>query len=92
MSKKMIVGMLTQNSKAFDDYRNLVGDDFHIEKAVLKKKFTQGAYWTSLEKDLANQYFRDEVWIFGIKVKDALKFIDHGFEPIEKSGLGFTKK
>jgi hypothetical protein len=94
MSRRKIlpVGMQTINSKAFDDYRNIILSDFDSRKfRVFRRKFTQGAYWTSLDKDLANQYFRDEVWFLGIQIKDNLKFIDHGFETNDKGGVGFIK-
>lgn len=85
--------MNTQNNKGFDDYRNLLLEDYHKSNAFLKKKFSQGAYWTILDKDLANQYFRDEVWFMGVKIKDNIKFIDHGSEEEKnKGGIGFNIK
>jgi hypothetical protein len=87
------IGHQTINIKAFDDYRNVILEDFFLSKAFLKKRFSQGAYWTALDKDLATQYFRDEVWFLGRKVKDVLKFIDHGFDSDNtKDKLGFNKK
>lgn len=59
--------------------------------SAFKRKITQGFYWTSIDKDLANQVLRDERWFCGIKFWDAIKLIDHGAEGI-KTGIGFTKK
>ena len=88
------VGMQAKSSNNFDDYRNIISEEFTIGNVIFRKRFTQGAYWTSLEKDLANQYFRDETWLFGIKLKDAIKFIDHGVdtETSYLKSVGFTPK
>ena len=94
MSKKVnnhIVGPQTQNKKAFDDYRNFMLDEFVTESVFRKRKLSQAAYWTALDKEIADQYFRDEVWIFGVKVKDEIKVIDHGFEGINDKTVGFKK-
>ena len=58
--------------------------------SAFKRKITQGFYWTSIDKDLANQVLRDERWFLGIKFWDAIKIIDHGSGEV-KSGVGFTK-
>ena len=95
MSKKKnndnIVGFQLATGKSFDDYRNLILENFKDENIFFKRKLSQGAFWTSIDKDLANQFFRDERWLFNMKYKDEIKLIDHGVEPIEKSGIGFTK-
>lgn len=65
------------NSKAFDDYRDFINQEFLTETVFKKKRLTQGLFWTDFDKDLANQYIREEVWIFGIKIADSIKLIDH---------------
>jgi hypothetical protein len=80
------------NKKAFDDYRDVIQEEFISKGAIHKKRLTQGVYWVSSEKDLANQYVREEKWFFGIKMKDDLKLVDHNIrddlETVKK--VGFT--
>lgn len=68
------------NEKAFDDARDKIHEEFNREKLWYKHKLTQGLFWTDLESNLANQYVREEAWLFGIKIKDNIKFIDHCIE------------
>lgn len=77
--------------KAFDDYRDAINNEFNSENIFKKVRVTQGLIWTNLDKDLANQYVREEYWIFGIKVRDNIKFIDHcSEEEIKRGGrVGF---
>ena len=94
MSKKVnkhIVGPQSLNKRAFDDYRNFVLDEFTNESIFKKRKLSQAAYWTAIDKEIADQYFRDEVWIFGIKVRDEIKVIDHGFDGLTTKTVGFKK-
>ena len=92
MSKKSnIVGFQMINGKSFDDYRNFILEEQQKDNTIFKRKLSQGAFWTALDKDLANQFFRDEKWFFNFKYKDEIKLIDHGVEPNEKTGIGFTK-
>lgn len=74
------VGPPNENEKSFNDYRNFIIEELISEYSIFKRKMTQGAFWVALEKDLANQFFRDERWLCGIKFWDATKFIDHGFD------------
>jgi hypothetical protein len=82
------------DSKNFNEHRNILSEEFNTESIFYKRKITQGAFWTAIDKDLANQYFRDECWLFNIKYKDELKFIDHGIDinAPTNSGIGFGKK
>lgn len=89
LEKFDIVGLETLNKKAFDDYRNGTILEFESSSIFLKRKMTQAAFWTALDKDLADQLFRDERWIFGIKYKDEIKTIDHGAEKDREKKLGF---
>ena len=82
--KKHLVGPPNENEKSFNDYRNIVIEEFLSESLFFKRKMTQGAFWTFIEKDVANQFFRDERWICGFKFWDAFKLIDHG---IDKNNL-----
>lgn len=82
------------NKKSFDDYRDAVQEEFFSIGAISKKRVTQGVYWISSEKDLANQYVREEKWFFGIKMKDDLRLVDHNIkedlEIIKNAKVGFT--
>ena len=75
------------NRKRFDNSRDNIVEEFGSTRVFTKRKLTQGAYWTAIDKDLADQYIRDEKWIFGMKVRDELKIIDHWDE-----NMGVTKK
>jgi hypothetical protein len=65
------------NEKAFDDYRNLINMEFTRTKLFYKQRLTQGLCWVDIENNIANQYFREEAWLFGFKTRDNLKLIDH---------------
>ena len=78
--------------ETFNTYRDNIIKEFNTESIFFKKKLTQAAFWTIIDKDLANQYFRDERWFFNIKYKDEIKFIDHGVEELPKTGVGFGRK
>jgi hypothetical protein len=81
MSKKLsnsMMGLQALSSKEFDDSRNILVERFTGSLGVYKRRLTQSLYWTSLDKDLANQYWRDERWLFGVKICDIVKLIDHG--------------
>ncbi len=65
------------NLKSFDDYRNGINKEFLSKKPFRRNRITQGLCWTDLDKDLANQYIREEAWLFGWKFRDNLKLIDH---------------
>lgn len=82
------VGPPNVGEKEFNEYRNNIIKELYGESSIFKRKMTQGAYWTSYDKDLAIQFFRDERWLLGIKFWDATKFIDHGINDSEVS----TKK
>jgi len=90
--KKGSVGVQRINEKAFDDQRNKIYEEFTAGCVFYKHKLTQGLFWTELENNLANQYVREEAWLFGLKIKDNVKFIDHC---IEEEGrvpkIGFIK-
>ncbi len=90
MLKTETVGKQTIDSQAFDDYRTGIVEEFHSENIFFKRKLTQGAFWTAIDKELANQYFRDERWLFNFKYKDELKFIDHGTNGSPVTGVGFN--
>ena len=94
MSKRSnIVGVQLKDTENFDDYRNHILDEQDKDTNTLfRRKLSQGAFWTSLDKDLANQYFRDEKWFFGWKYKDEIKLIDHGTAVESKNGIGFINK
>jgi len=79
--------------KGFDDYRNKLIEIFDGSSAVHKKKMTQGLFWTSVDKDLANQMVREERWFLGVKYKDEIRVIDHGTsdDSISNKGVGFKK-
>lgn len=93
MSKRQNNVAYVACSKGFDDYRNNVITEFDSESIFFKSRMTQGLFWTSLDKDLANQMVREERWIFGMKYKDVLKLIDHGNEGeiFNTKGVGFKK-
>lgn len=78
------------NRRNFDSSRDNIVKEFISSSIFMRRKLTQGAYWTSIDKDLADQYIRDERWIFGMKVRDDLKIIDHwpGNDAVDKK-LGF---
>lgn len=79
--------------EAFDLSRREQTELFKSGMGVFKRKITQGLYWTVIDKDLADQYIRDERWFFGIKFCDILKVIDHGAEEIKNNDkIGFIKK
>jgi len=80
-----------ETSKEFNTSREECTRGFFSGISLFKRKLTQGLYWTSLDKDLANQFFRDERWFCGIKFWDAMKTIDHGGETRE-IGIGFKPK
>jgi len=83
-----------EDKKIFDDLREDIKKEFDSESIFFKRKMSQFAFWTVIDKDLANQYYRDEKWLFGIKYKDELKLIDHGTEELTsgKISVGFVKK
>jgi hypothetical protein len=85
------VGLPNETEKSFDDYRNFVIEEFLSESIFFKRKMTQGAFWVSMSNDLANQFFRDERWIFGCKFWDAFKLIDHGISKLDKSEFAKRK-
>jgi hypothetical protein len=89
---EVVMGLQAISSKDFDDQRNIIVDKFSREGLCYKRKLTQSLYWTSLDKDLANQYWRDERWFLGIKFCDILKLIDHGADGVSNKGVGFIKK
>jgi len=60
--------------------------------SLLRRRITQGFYWTQIDKDLADQFIRDERWILGIKVLDAFKVIDHDADDSASTGIGFKNK
>ena len=78
----------------FDSSRKEQLNLFTSGAGVFKRKITQGLYWTVIDKDLADQYLRDERWFLGVKFCDILKVIDHGAEEIknDNKSIGFTKK
>jgi hypothetical protein len=92
-NKKHPVGIITKDLESFNNYRNELIDELNSESIWHKQRFTQGAFWTELDSNLANQYFRDERWFFGIKYFDELKFIDHGLNINNKNNnnIGFGK-
>jgi len=91
--KEVAMGLQAISSKDFDDQRNIITERFSSKGLCFKRKLTQSLYWTSLDKDLANQYWRDERWFMGIKFWDVLKLIDHGAEGVNSNkGVGFLKK
>lgn len=75
----------------FDEYRNVMHTEFTKSSVFRKTKLTQGLYWTDFDKDIANQYIREESWFFGIKVSDNLKLIEHssGVVNNKKDKIGF---
>jgi hypothetical protein len=79
------------NYKEFKDSRTEYIDKFSSNCSIFRRKITQGLYWTSLDKDLANQVLRDERWFLGIKFWDALKLINHGADDANKNNIGFKK-
>jgi len=98
MSKKaknddVFMGVQALSSKDFDDQRNTIVDSFATTSPFYKRKLTQSLYWTSLDKDLANQFWRDERWLFGVKFWDIIKLIDHGSDDLKDAkGIGFKSK
>jgi hypothetical protein len=76
----------------FNEFRDGVIKEFSTENIFFRRKLTQGAFWVSLENDLADQLFRDERWFFGVKYHDELKTIDHGHDRNEvRTGIrGFN--
>jgi hypothetical protein len=68
------------NKKSFDDYRDVIQEDFSTWKTGFRQKSSQGVFWISSDKDLANQFVRNEVWLFGFKIKDSLRLIDHNIK------------
>ena len=85
-----------KDSKEFDDSCNLCIEKFSKGSSMFKRKITQGLYWTALDRDLANQFLRDERWLWGMKFWDTVKIIDHGgYEDVgigkEDKGVGFYK-
>lgn len=77
MKKKIKIAEQRVNENAFDEYRNTINEEFLSKPTFRRNKITQGLYWTDLDKDLANQYVREEAWLFGWKYRDNLKLIDH---------------
>ena len=86
-------GLKFNDGKEFEDSRIEYTNKFDRRSwSAFKRKITQGFYWTSLDKDLANQVLRDERWFLGIKFWDAIKIIDHGSGDTKVSGVGFKPK
>jgi hypothetical protein len=96
MKRHLTAEIKIVSSKVFDDFRSAMIEEFDDEKfLVFKRKVSQGAFWTMLDKDLANQYFRTEVWLFGVKISDQMKLIDHALDDNgfgKNSGMGFVAK
>jgi hypothetical protein len=82
------------NKKSFDDYRDVIQEDFDTWKTGLRQRSTQGVFWVSSDKDLANQFIREERWFFGFKIKDALKLIDHNVKDdvTDNKKIGYSPK
>lgn len=81
-------------SDEFNKLRSGILEEFYSESIFRKQKLSQAAFWFELDKDLANQYFRDERWFFGIKYLDEIKFIDHSVSTEStqtKTSIGFGK-
>jgi len=85
------IGEQTVSENSFNEHRDFVISDFQGNRSLYKRKMSQGAFWTLLDKDLANQYFRDEKWLFGFKIRDEIKLIDHGTGNIISKEVGFKK-
>jgi len=77
MSKILKTQDLKINEKEFDEYRENINSEFLSGTPMRRNKITQGLFWTDIDKDLANQYVREEAWFFGWKFRDNLKLIDH---------------
>jgi hypothetical protein len=91
-SDDLLMGLQVINMKDFDDYRNVLVERFNKKTPLFKRKLTQSLYWTSLDKDLANQFYRDERWFCGFKYCDTVKLIDHGAEGMSTKGIGYGRK
>jgi len=89
MSKKLFEEVKVDNNGSFNDSRRDCVIKFQSENSLFRRLITQGFYWTSIDKDLANQFIRDERWFLGMKFWDSMKIIDHGSEEISKRGTGF---
>jgi hypothetical protein len=79
------------DSRDFSENRIKCRNAFYSSRSLFKRRITQGLYWTSLDKDIANQYYRDERWFCGMKFWDAMKSIDHGVDDIRDNSVGFIK-
>lgn len=77
----------------FNKNRQDILEEFESSNLLFRRKFTQAAHWISLDKDLANQYFREEKWFCGWKYKDEIKIINHSADSINGTNLniGFKK-
>lgn len=89
MSKKLIEEVKVDNTDSFNNSRRDCIIKFYSGTSMFRRMITQGFYWTAIDKDLANQFIRDERWFLGVKFWDAMKIIDHGSEEISKKGVGF---
>jgi len=78
-------------SNTYDKLRDTIITEFNHSSVFKKQKLTQGLYWTDFDKDIANQYVREESWFLGIKISDILKLIDHssGVTNSKKDKIGF---
>lgn len=85
---------VVKTGESFDGYRRSILGEFESESIFFKKRLTQGLIWTSLDKDLANQYWREERWFYGVKYRDELRIVDHGVmeDILPGRNVGFKSK
>lgn len=92
LKKKKMTELKFSDSKEFDKSKDKCVEEFLSGKPTFKRKITQGLYWTAMDKDIANQYIRDERWLWGrIKFWDTIKVINHGVKEGKESTIGFGK-
>jgi hypothetical protein len=68
------------DSQKYEIRRENCLERFIVGKSIFKRKITQGLYWALIEKDIADQFTRDERWFMGVKFWDAMKTIGHGIK------------
>lgn len=92
MKSVIVMKKIKTDEELFNDSVKIVGDSFKTSCPFKKKKITQGLFWSNLDKDIADQFIREEAWLFGIKFIDNIKFINHYVDYSDKdknSKIGF---
>jgi hypothetical protein len=78
-----------REEKTFNSLCDSANNNFRRGSSIFKHRISQSVFWDKVEKDLADQFFRDERWLFGIKYADEIKFIDHSGLDSNGKKIGF---